>query len=534
MSQRSVASVASMKSPLLACSSGTAVVAPLTEIARKAHVDADELRHALWLHNDRREFVEVCRDSAGATIGDDTGMHMRAKVLHGTQHEAPPPTEESGLLRRAESSLCTPLVQDLELGPTAPASVRIAAKHVPSDAIFMLPSTGGECIVVVEGQEAEEAYLSHRHLPTAISAIQDIGISQDGFYYVVIEKARPAVIWLLLVAAVVGLSSKAIVAKSFMYPASVGQIAKSVWMTTVAGLGFGCMALVECLVMDVHAALRQLMEPKSVSVLPNYVFGTEELQKHKQTGAQVRGLSALLVVLASLCHGVFSVCFLVSLQYTTLEMCVVLMNLHPLLVLAAKYSRSTATECAGALAVVAGVVSLTYATPPENVASNPMLGNLLAFTVSVLMWMYLCMVQNLQEELPNGLLMVFVNSGSIVVQMLLLAAFEPQSLGLMNADAFSTFWLPNMLGGLCGGFLAYGGFMLAARYLGTLVVSVHITTEPLFAVLIQVLVAGPMPPWSVWASLLVLASGAAVVVLGGNKTTKVVSDYGAVIDKLVL
>eukprot|EP01061_Rhynchopus_euleeides_P036961 TRINITY_DN62478_c0_g1_i1.p1 TRINITY_DN62478_c0_g1~~TRINITY_DN62478_c0_g1_i1.p1 ORF type:complete len:202 (+),score=70.05 TRINITY_DN62478_c0_g1_i1:2-607(+) len=131
------------------------------------------------------------------------------------------------------------------------------------------------------------------------------------------------------------------------------------------------------------------------------------------------------------------------------------------------------------------------------------------------MWFYLSLSQRLQKELPGGVLMAFINLGSLAVQFIFLLTFDSTPVSRLFAN-FAEYLLPNLLGGLLGGALAYGGIMLGSRYLTPMVVSVHITLEPLFAVGLDVICFGVVPVWGIWASLVVMIGGTVAVTLGGK------------------
>ena len=493
-----------------------------------AHVRPQEFRDALLRMNDREEeFVEITREDDGVTIGDTSfnpsPSSQRANLLHGTRMETHPGESSYLLSHGSVKSASASTVQFTPMLLMTPASVRIKAECTPKDSLYMLPSTMEDsCLLVLEGEKKlDRSWMS---LPPPIKGIKEIGIKDEGFYYVVIEYARPAVVWVVLIAAVVGLSSKAVVAEA-MYPAAVSPVAKSIWMTFISVCGFWLLGIYEfCTTPDVTEQISALFAPQSASMLSPYILGTEEQPKFVQSSILLPAFSCLMIAFASLLHGLFSVFFLLSLKYTTLEQCVVLMNIHPVLVLMSRLDRSNVMERMGAVVVCAGVVGLFFATPSDAVAEAPILGDVLAFMVSVFMWFYLSLSQRLQEELPSSMLMSCINSGSLLCQLVFLFCFDSPEVGLSH-DAFIAFIIPNLLGGLFGGFLAYGGFMLASRYLNPLIVSVHITLEPLFAVVIQMMALGVIPAPPIWGALFTLASGTIAVAVGGSRGIVEITDY---------
>eukprot|EP01059_Diplonema_ambulator_P027139 TRINITY_DN4487_c0_g1_i1.p1 TRINITY_DN4487_c0_g1~~TRINITY_DN4487_c0_g1_i1.p1 ORF type:complete len:524 (+),score=148.41 TRINITY_DN4487_c0_g1_i1:1608-3179(+) len=505
--------------PLMSCVSGQAVVTSLQNIARLSHVRKEELLEAL--HNTQEEYdtVEVTSKAGEITIDDPTytgeGRGVKARIIQG-KNRAAVWGETTPLLTSSSPSFST-------VFSVQPSSVTIRAAHAPDDPLLMIPQSDDTCGIVIPTFIRTPSFLPT--LPPAIKQVKEIGIKDDGYYYVVVEYARPAVAWVTLIAAVIGLSSKAVVSET-MYPPTIPPEVKSVWMTSVCTAAFLVLAFMEYIGLPDHSQLREMLEGRPVSELWVYMFGLEERRGGRlEREAEIPCFTLLMVLLASTLHGFFSISFLVSLSYTTLAQCVVLMNLHPILVLSTRINRSYPSEKVGAFICCFGVCSLLYTSSNTVEGSNPILGNLLAFTVSVYMWIYLNLSQQLQVEVPNCIMMGVINLVSLTIQLVfvLVTGGARDELYLMQ---FSSYAVPNALGGLVGGTLAYGGFMLSAKYLNPLVVSVHITLEPLFAVLLNVIIGGASPPIATWGSLIVLVIGAVLVAIGGKneQEDKLVTD----------
>eukprot|EP01064_Diplonema_japonicum_P035430 TRINITY_DN7671_c0_g1_i1.p1 TRINITY_DN7671_c0_g1~~TRINITY_DN7671_c0_g1_i1.p1 ORF type:complete len:532 (+),score=78.98 TRINITY_DN7671_c0_g1_i1:842-2437(+) len=516
----------SITSPLTSCAPGHAVVASLHSVAKLSHVKSEELLEALHKTQSVYDAVQVTSEGDDVTIDDPSvvgdSKGAKARIIQGKTRAW---GETSSLM--GHSVLSTSLSTVLT---ATPSSVRIKAAHAPLDALYLIPNHDDSCGVVIPQLVRTPSIIPT--FPPVIKQVKEIGIQDDGFYYLVVEYARPAFIWVILLVAVIGLASKAVVAEH-MYPPEVPPVVKSVWMTGVCATSFACLAVVEyySTPRENRNHLSELLAKKPFDLLATYILGASEPHHRQQQEREIPCFGFLMVVLSSVLHGLFSLSFLVSLSYTSLEQCIVLMNLHPILVLLSRFNRTHQMERVGALLVSVSVFSLIYSSPRTSEGSNPLLGNLLAFMVSVYMWVYLNLSQQLQADVPNNMLMTIINTISFVVQVLYVIGFESTSVFVELGD-FSSHTLPNVLGGLIGGTLAYGGFMISGRYLNPLVVSVHITLEPLFAVLINIASGGASPSFMTWESLTVLIVGAVLVAIGGKheQEDKVVTDH----DTLVL
>ena len=322
--------------------------------------------------------------------------------------------------------------------------------------------------------------------------------------------------WVLLVAAVAGLASKGPVARS-MYPSHVSPVLVGVWMTGVSLVGFLFLAFYDVYRVGgsvVAEELRSLGRAQSVSLLREHVFGIKGAEEEKPSSCMLPWFGACMVLLASVMHGMSSAFFLLSLSYTTLDLCMVFMNLHPVLVLMSRFGRSNAVEKLGACVVTIGIAALCYSRKSTEVASNLWLGNGLALCVSFFMWVYLSLSPKLQAEVQNGVLMSMIYAGSFTTQLVFLLAADGWPTSLFYTG-IAHYWLANLLGGLAGGCLAYYIFMVSTKVLNPLVVSVHITLEPLFASIIALFTPATVPSWKEWSSLSVMLAGSILVVCGG-------------------
>ena len=518
--------------PLLGCAPTGAVVMSVSNISRVTGVDVVTLVEALRHQTEDGEKVDITETSDDIVIGEEGApqlceftMARKGRVLNGSRRDDT--NESSALLSRSASS--TKSLSALPPTPIqTPLSVRIRALHDPTDSLYLIPRIDevSSCVIVPDSLDHRTPWLPR--LPSTVKEVKDIGIS-EGAYYLVIEYARPAIVWMLLMCSVAALASKAIVARD-MYPGNISPLLKSVWMTSFTLFAFSILAFIE-IASDPKAVgkqIRELFNSQPASHLRYYIFGGDlievndhcrlssfTLEKDRQP-AFIRNFSAKMLLLTGILHGMFGISFLVSLENTSLAKCVVLMNLHPIMILGSTLSDSRVTERVGAIVVLIGILLLYKSS--ESSGSEPqnssLFGDFMGFMVSIYMWLYLSLTQKLQQELPGMTLMAAVNGISVCVQVTFCIAV---GINFFDAlDVANQFWFPNSIGGIVGGAVSYGGFLIASRYLSPLVISVNITLEPLYAVCLNIAAGGASPEFSTWSALCVIAVGAAAVAIGGG------------------
>eukprot|EP01063_Lacrimia_lanifica_P024909 TRINITY_DN32703_c0_g1_i1.p1 TRINITY_DN32703_c0_g1~~TRINITY_DN32703_c0_g1_i1.p1 ORF type:complete len:851 (+),score=163.52 TRINITY_DN32703_c0_g1_i1:77-2629(+) len=554
-------------------SEGPVVISDLQSLSRVSRVRVEDLRNAIRArHGGGAERVAVTA-ADGTVMVEGGGGFLDSNALAMAGSLLTPATtalagsETPGVLSpppfalAREGSALTQLT-DARIGGTVTSycsehdnsSVAVGKPHRDVDPVYMIPTAEGTTVVVMDSTQKKKKHpklVLDNALPSVIKEVKEIGVvEQDGqwYGYIILEYARPVVIWLALIAATVGLASKAVVA-DHMYlgvsttgnatisstvtlsrllasngtaatvaPDAVSEgpsaIAKSVWMNLISFAFFVLLAATDLRSVGLRDQFRELCTAKSSTMLRVYLLGSAEPPPHLHSRLCVPYFGVLMIVVASILHGLFSVFFVLSLHYTSLENCVVLMNLHPVLVMIPRFTRTTSKERFGAFLVAAGTCSLIITSPDRAGNTSPLTGNILAFMVSVFMWIYLSLSQPLQAALPSGLLMALILFGSCVVQVALFPFLSNAS--DQPVQGMVEYILPNFLGGFCGGFMAYGGFMIAGRYLNPLVVSVNITLEPIYSVILQLLFVHIYPPLLSWASLLVLVVGAMMCALGGR------------------
>eukprot|EP01065_Artemidia_motanka_P020165 TRINITY_DN24145_c0_g1_i1.p1 TRINITY_DN24145_c0_g1~~TRINITY_DN24145_c0_g1_i1.p1 ORF type:complete len:739 (+),score=199.28 TRINITY_DN24145_c0_g1_i1:135-2351(+) len=396
---------------------------------------------------------------------------------------------------------------------------------------------------------------------------------EDGTPYFVAEYVRPLFGWLVLLCATAGLSSKAAVADRF-YPPDVPAILKSSWMTFWSAAVFAL-----AMVWDLTAGeLAGEVGQERRTQLCSFLFGRRPLSRAFEAGQEVAdrpstplrplhtpgasmksrydhasfgtfghhlsqqrtavmddilapspryaaratgvpAVGLLSLVALGICNCMFSCLFLAALDYTSLAQTVVFINLHPA-VIALSRRHTSRIEYVGVAILVEGIVGLCVVSQGEP-APRPILGGALAFSVSLVVCVYLMLSDAVKPHCPVSFTLGTSNIVSWVAHLIVYLSSDAEATWSTDGvhgvwGIFASHWAASLSGGMLGGAVAYGGFQVALRYVSPLDVSVGMCLEPLFSVLIGTAIGLSAPPPSSWMFLAVIMTGAYIVCTFGQ------------------
>ena len=188
--------------------------------------------------------------------------------------------------------------------------------------------------------------------------------------------------------------------------------------------------------------------------------------------------------------GLYYVLFNLSLSYTSASQTALIQSAFPAIVaiMAAfwLHEHQTRRRIIGIVLAVAGVALIVARGPADDTASNPLLGNLLAFA-SVLCWgMYTILAKRMSTADPIAVTAVISLIGTVMLVPAVLIENAPLSLSAIPREG----WLAILyLGGLASA-ASYLLYMRALRELDASLVGTYINLAPVIGVVSGVLVLG--------------------------------------------
>lgn len=220
-------------------------------------------------------------------------------------------------------------------------------------------------------------------------------------------------------------------------------------------------------------------------LLPFYV-----MQKAKPKSV-VQPKEKALFILAGVCLGLHFLLWTASLSYTTVASASVLVCIHPILmIIAERVLHNVKFGWAVWLGVILSFIGsalLGLSDQQSAVASNPLLGNLMAFSAAVVVVIYILLGQQLRKK-TEWLEYVFpVYAWSALVCVVL---FWVSGASLKSTNEF---WIYSLALALGPQLLGHGAMNYAVKYVQPTLLSMSILVEPILATLVAMVLFSEVP-----------------------------------------
>jgi drug/metabolite transporter (DMT)-like permease len=198
-----------------------------------------------------------------------------------------------------------------------------------------------------------------------------------------------------------------------------------------------------------------------------------------------------LFILAGVCLGLHFLLWTASLSYTTVASASVLVCIHPILmIIAERVLHKVKFGWAVWLGVILSFIGsalLGLSDQQTTLASNPLLGNLMAFSAAVVVVIYILLGQQLRKK-TEWLEYVFpVYAWSALVCIIL---FWVSGASLKTTNEF---WIYSLALALGPQLLGHGAMNYAVKYVQPTLLSMSILVEPILATLVAMMLFSEVP-----------------------------------------
>lgn len=213
------------------------------------------------------------------------------------------------------------------------------------------------------------------------------------------------------------------------------------------------------------------------------------------------------MALSGICLGLHFICWVASLYYTSIASASVLVTMHPVLIILVErfwFKKSFAPSAwLGVALAFGGAVLLGVASSQLNqVAPNPLLGNLLAVIAAIIFAVYLFIGQRVRQKKAWIDYLFPVYTYAALACLAITIILGEGLFSITTAGLWAGFGLalgPQLIG--------HGSTNYAVKYISPTLLSTLILVEPILATILAFFIFGELPP--------LLSLGAMVLILIG-------------------
>jgi len=213
------------------------------------------------------------------------------------------------------------------------------------------------------------------------------------------------------------------------------------------------------------------------------------------------------------------ICWFASLTYTSVASASVLVTIHPVILIVVesvnKTGRFTAVTWAGVITAFGGSVLLGIMdTDPAATYSNPVLGNAFALAAAVFFVFYILLSRHLRAKggWLDFIFRVYAGTAIACLGVFLLMG--------ISFKASLIAWICGLTLAIGPQILGHGSINYSVKYVSPTLLSTLILVEPVFAILLAVMLFEEIPSFAEFVSMIVIMAGVALAWLGGSASQK--------------